>query len=123
MVYCHKVEREQGPVRNLLVPGVGIAILIPAVYTALYPNPGAPLEWAPYIILAWTMLGGIYLLVRNRRNQVIDLDYAFRDLPEPVPAGALATEPASKVHADGRSEVHVCDEDRQTLPPGSPVAR
>jgi hypothetical protein len=32
--------------------------------------------------------------VRNSQHQKIDLDYAFRDLGEPVPPGALATEPA-----------------------------
>jgi amino acid transporter len=93
MVYFHKVEPEQGLFRNLIVPAVGIAILVPAVYTAFYPNPGAPLKWSPYVILGWTLLGGIYLLARNARRQTIDLDYAFRDLGEPVPAGALATEP------------------------------
>jgi amino acid transporter len=94
MVYFHKVEPEKGVVRNLVVPALGIAILIPAVYTAFYPNPGAPLKWSPYVIVGWTLLGGIYLMARNARRQTIDLDYAFADLGEPTPAGALATEPA-----------------------------
>jgi hypothetical protein len=34
MVYFHKVEPENGLLRNLVVPGAGIAILVPAVYTA-----------------------------------------------------------------------------------------
>jgi amino acid transporter len=93
MVYFHKVEPEKGILRNLVIPAVGIGILIPAVYTAFYPNPGAPLKWSPYVIVGWTLLGGIYLLARNARRQPIDLDYAFRDLGEAVPAGALATEP------------------------------
>jgi amino acid transporter len=94
MVYFQKVEPEQGFVRNLLIPAVGIAILVPAVYTAFYPNPGAPLKWAPYIIVGWTILGGFYLIARNARREHIDLDYAFGDLGEAVPPGALATEPA-----------------------------
>ncbi|HEX3874682.1 MAG TPA: APC family permease [Solirubrobacteraceae bacterium] len=94
MVYFHKVEPEKGYLRNLVIPAVGIAILIPAVYTAFYPNPGAPLKWSPYVIVGWTLLGGIYLLARDARHQPIDLDYAFRDLGEETPAGALATEPA-----------------------------
>jgi amino acid transporter len=97
MVYFHKAEPEKGMVRNLLIPAVGIAILIPAIYTAFYPAPPAPEKWAPYIILAWTALGGVYLLVRNRGGHTIDLDYAFRDLGEQIPAAALATEP----HAPG----------------------
>lgn len=97
MVFFHKVEPEKGMLRNLLVPGIGIAILVPAVYTAFYPAPAAPEKWAPYIILGWTLLGGIYLLVRNRGGHTIDLDYAFRDLGEAIPEGALATEPHEPV--------------------------
>jgi amino acid transporter len=89
MFYFHKVEPEKGVLRNLVVPGVGIAILVPAVYTAFYPNPGAPLKWSPYVIIGWTLLGGIYLLARSARSQAIDLDYAAH----PEVAG-LATEPA-----------------------------
>ena len=33
-------------------PAIGIAILVPAVYTAFYPNPGPPNKWAPWVILA-----------------------------------------------------------------------
>jgi amino acid transporter len=94
MVYFHKVEPEKGALRNLLIPGLGIAILVPAVYTAFYPNPGDPLKWSPYIILGWTVLGGIYLLVRNGQHQTIDLDYGFSDLGEARPPGAPAGEPA-----------------------------
>jgi amino acid transporter len=106
MFYFHKVEPEKGMLRNLFIPGAGIAILVPAVYTAFYPNPGAPLKWAPYVILAWTLLGGMYLLVRNQQKAVIDVDYAFAEIGEAppsekaaaagtaaVPSGALA-EPA-----------------------------
>jgi hypothetical protein len=94
MVYFHKVEPQAGVLRNLIIPGVGIAILVPAVYTAFYPNPGAPLKWSPYIIVGWTLLGAIYLMARNAQRHTIDLDYAFKDLGEAIPPGALATEPA-----------------------------
>ncbi|MGD0198081.1 MAG: APC family permease [Solirubrobacteraceae bacterium] len=95
MVYFHKVEPEKGWVRNLLFPGIGIAILIPAIYTSFYPAPAAPEKWAPYLILGWTLLGGIYLFARNRGGHAIDLDYAFRDIGESIPEGALVTEPHS----------------------------
>jgi amino acid transporter len=94
MVYFQRIEPEKGIIRNLVVPAVGIAILVPAVYTAFYPNPGAPLKWAPYIILGWTILGGIYLIVRHAQHGVIDVDYASEDLGEAMPPGALAAEPA-----------------------------
>jgi amino acid transporter len=93
MFYFHKAEPEKGVLRNLVLPAIGIAILVPAIYTAFYPAPAAPEKWAPYMILGWTLLGGIYLYIRNRGGPTIDLDYAFRDLGEEIPAGALETEP------------------------------
>jgi amino acid transporter len=89
MVYFHKVEPEKGIVRNLVLPAIGIAILAPAVYTAFYPNPGPPLKWAPYVIIGWTILGGIYLLVRESQRRDVDVDYAFGDLGEAAPDGGL----------------------------------
>jgi amino acid transporter len=94
MVYFHKAEPEKGIVRNLVIPAVGIAILVPAIYTAFYPNPGAPLKWSPYIIVGWTVLGGMYLVVRDRKRRVVDVDYAAHDLGETIPAGALVGEAA-----------------------------
>jgi amino acid transporter len=94
MVYFHKVEPEKGLLRNLVIPAIGIAILIPAVYTAFYPNPGAPLKWSPYVIIGWTMLGGIYLMARHLQNTEVNLDYAFGDLGEKAP-DATAVEVAT----------------------------
>ncbi|HWF55648.1 MAG TPA: APC family permease [Solirubrobacteraceae bacterium] len=90
MIYFHKVEPEKGILRNLIIPAVGIAILIPAVYTAFYPNPGAPLKWSPYVILGWTILGGIYLIVRHAQSGVVDIDYDTADVGEPLLAGEPA---------------------------------
>ena len=94
MFYFHRVEPEQGIVRNLVIPAVGVAILIPAVYTAFYPDPGPSLKWAPYVIIAWTVLGGIYLVVRHAQRGSIDVDYASADLGEALPPGALVNEAA-----------------------------
>jgi amino acid transporter len=92
MVFFHRAEPAKGMLRNLLLPAVGIAILIPAVYTAFYPNPGPPNKWAPYIILAWTVLGAVYLFAREARGGKVDLDYAFGDIGEAVPDEVLAAE-------------------------------
>jgi amino acid transporter len=88
MVYFHRVEPEQGVLRNLVIPAVGILILVPAVYTAFYPSPGAPLKWVPYIIIGWTALGGAFLVMRERQGHAVDLDYAFADLGETSPDAA-----------------------------------
>ena len=57
------------------------------------PNPGPPLKWSPYVILGWTILGGIYLIVRHVQRREINLDYAVSDLgetaPDAVPAGSV----------------------------------
>ena len=92
MVFFHRAEPAKGMLRNLVVPAVGIAILVPAVYTAFYPNPGPPNKWAPWLILGWTVLGGIYLIAREQSGAKIDLDYAFDDIGETVPDEVLAAE-------------------------------
>lgn len=91
--YFHRERREEGPVKNYLLPVLGILILIPVVYTSFYPNPGYPLNVAPWIIVGWVVLGAVYLFWRESRREQIDLDYAFRDLGEPTPRAAAETEP------------------------------
>jgi amino acid transporter len=84
--YFHRVDRGAHPVRNYLIPLVGIVILLPAVYTSFHPNPGYPLKWAPWVIVGWVVAGGIYLVWRESRHEHIDIDYAFREIGEPPDA-------------------------------------
>jgi hypothetical protein len=84
--YFQRVRPGDGFWRNYGIPLVGIAILIPAVYTAFYPNPGPPLNVAPYVMVAWLVAGGAYLVWREMRQQRIDIDYAFREIGETPPA-------------------------------------
>jgi amino acid transporter len=91
--YFHREHPDAGIWSNYVFPVVGILILIPVVYTSFYPNPGYPLKWAPWVIVGWVLAGAAYLVWRTQRHEHIDLDYAFRDLGEPVPAAALETEP------------------------------
>jgi amino acid transporter len=95
MVYFHKAEPEKGILRNLVIPGVGIAILIPAVYTAFYPNPGPPNKWVPYIIIAWTVLGGMYLVMRGGIAAAEDPEAKAMELGNaPLPAAVISGERA-----------------------------
>lgn len=91
--YFHRERREEGALKNYVLPFLGILILIPVVYTSFYPNPGYPLNVAPWIIVGWVVVGALYLWWRESRRETIDLDYAFRDLEEPVPPAAAETEP------------------------------
>jgi amino acid transporter len=78
--YFHRERSAEGAGRNYVIPALGILILIPVVYTSFYPNPGYPLNIAPWLIVGWVVLGAIYLWWRESRREVIDIDYAFRDL-------------------------------------------
>jgi amino acid transporter len=55
--------------RNLTLPAIGILILLPAIYTAFYPAPGYPLNWGPWLLLAWTSLGVLYLVLHRARQR------------------------------------------------------
>jgi amino acid transporter len=91
--YFHRERPGEGAFRNYLLPILGVVILVPVVYTSFYPNPGYPLNRAPWLILAWVVLGAVYLFWRVSRRERIDLDYAFRDIGEAVPEAAAETEP------------------------------
>jgi amino acid transporter len=93
--YFNRTPDGSSAVRNWVVPGVAIVILLPVVYTSFYPDPGYPLKWAPRIVIGWLLLGVVYLIWRVRTRQPVDLDYAFRDIGEDVPAEARATEPGT----------------------------
>ncbi len=90
--YFNRTQPHAGVWRNSVIPVVGILILIPAVYTSFYPNPGYPLNIGPWVIVGWLVIGAVYLIWRESKHQRIDIDYAMRDLGEaPPPEG----EPAS----------------------------
>jgi amino acid transporter len=83
----------EGAWRNYVLPVLGVLILVPVVYTSFYPNPGSPLNRAPWLILGWVVVGAAYLYWRIKRGQLVDIDYAFRDLGEEVPASIREGQP------------------------------
>ncbi len=91
--YFHRERPSDSPLRNYVIPLIGIVILIPVVYTSFYPNPGYPLKWAPWVIVAWVVAGALYLVWREMRHEHIDIDYAFREIGEAPPPAAVETEP------------------------------
>jgi amino acid transporter len=84
--YFHRQRGTEGAGRNYVVPALGILILIPVVYTSFYPNPGYPLNIAPWLIVGWVVLGALYLWWRESRREIVDLDYAFREMDESAPS-------------------------------------
>jgi len=92
--YFRRIKPEAGVLVNYAIPIIGIVILIPAVYTAFYPNPGPPLNLVPWIIVAWLVAGVLYLVWRESRHQKVDINYAFKELGEAPPPEETAA-PAS----------------------------
>lgn len=92
--YFRRIPDDAGWASNYLAPIVAIAILIPVVITSFYPNPGPSLRWAPWVAIGWLLIGVAYLVARGRSGRSIDLDYAFADAGQGIPAEARATEPA-----------------------------
>jgi amino acid transporter len=90
--FFHRERPEDGAWRNYVLPALGVLILVPVVYTSFYPNPGSPLNRAPWLILGWVVVGAAYLYWRIRQGQRVDIDYAFRDLGEEVPASVRDAE-------------------------------
>ncbi len=85
--YFRAKDPTGSPIRNYVLPAIGIVILIPVVYTSFYPSPGPPLTYAPWVLVAWVVLGAIYLFWRESRREHIDIDYAFREVTaEAIPS-------------------------------------
>jgi amino acid transporter len=93
VVYFHKVSDGAGAFRNWGVPIIAAVILLPVVYTSFYPDPGYPLKWATRLVIGWLIVGVVYLVWRITSRQPVNIDYAFADIGETVPAEAVATEP------------------------------
>jgi amino acid transporter len=90
VMYFRRAQPNASALKNYVVPIVGILILIPAVYTAFYPNPGPPLNVAPWVIVGWLVAGALYLLWRESQHQKIDINYAFKEIGEAPPPEVLA---------------------------------
>ncbi|MEY2532315.1 MAG: hypothetical protein QOF29_225 [bacterium] len=91
--YFRRAPDGSGPLLNWGVPVVAIVILLPVVYTSFYPDPGYPLKWAPRLVLAWLVVGVVYLVWRVRTRQRVDIDDAFREPADGPAARRSADEP------------------------------
>ena len=60
-------------VRHGILPIVASIIMLLPIYGLLWPVPAYPNNLVPYIMLAWIVIGGIYLVViSSRRPELLD---------------------------------------------------
>jgi amino acid transporter len=62
----HKQRREFSLTRDALVPAVCLLLLSLPLYGTIWPVPAFPYNLAPYVVLAWIVLGGLRLMNRQR---------------------------------------------------------
>ena len=71
--YRRDYPAEFSLVRHGILPILASIILLLPIYGLLWPIPVYPNNLVPYIMLAWIILGGIYLfLIEKRRPDLLD---------------------------------------------------
>jgi amino acid transporter len=68
MVFFRRSEGNWNPLVHVLVPLIGAVVFGAALYGSIYPVPPTPLDYTPYITLAWIVLGLLVLLALRARN-------------------------------------------------------
>lgn len=78
--------------QHVIVPLIPLIILLVVVEAQIFPVPPYPLNLAPYILLAWLVIGVVYLIYLNRSNPTAlkrGKEIFLEDL-EPEPTGLVS---------------------------------
>ncbi len=78
--------------QHVIVPLIPLIILLVVVEAQIFPVPPYPLNLAPYILLAWLVIGVVYLIYLNRSNSAAlkrGKEIFLEDL-EPEPTGLVS---------------------------------
>jgi amino acid transporter len=71
--YRRDYPAEFSVVRHGILPIVASVIMLLPIYGLIWPVPAFPNNLVPYIMLAWILIGGIYLvIIENRRPHLLD---------------------------------------------------
>jgi amino acid transporter len=71
--YRREHPSEFNIVRHGVLPLVASAIMLLPIGGLLYPVPAYPNNWVPYVMIAWIVIGAIYLgIIVQRRPEVLD---------------------------------------------------
>jgi amino acid transporter len=68
IVFFRRTHRQWNPVAHVLVPLIGAVVFGAALYGSIYPVPPRPLNYTPYVTLAWLVLGLLVLFALRARN-------------------------------------------------------
>jgi amino acid transporter len=65
--FLRQHRSEFSRIRHLLVPAVCLLLLLLPLYGTIWPVPIFPYNLAPYVVVAWTLIGGYHLMSRQRK--------------------------------------------------------
>jgi amino acid transporter len=68
MAFFRRIKANYNVLLHGLVPLVGAAVFVAALYGSVYPQPPFPLNWTPYITAAWLVLGIVAVMALRSRN-------------------------------------------------------
>jgi amino acid transporter len=73
IVFFRRTKRQWNPGAHVVVPLIGAVVFGAALYGSIYPVPPHPLNYTPYITVAWIVLGLIVLAgLRARRPEAVE---------------------------------------------------
>jgi amino acid transporter len=68
IVFFRRTQHNWNPLAHVLVPLIGAALFAAAWYGSVYPKPLKPLDYTPYISIAWLVVGLLVVLGLRARN-------------------------------------------------------
>lgn len=70
--FVHTRRHGGGFIDGSLAPVIAVVILAAAEFTQFYPVPAAPLNWAPYVMVAWMVIGIIARVATRKRVSALE---------------------------------------------------
>jgi amino acid transporter len=68
IIFFRRTHTRWNPLAHVVVPLIGAAVFGAALYGSIYPVPPTPLDYTPYVALAWIVVGLLVLLALRSRN-------------------------------------------------------
>ena len=91
--YWRDYRAEFSVIRHGILPIVASLLMLLPIYGLLWPIPAYPNNLVPYIVLAWLVLGVVYLLVMSRKRPEV-IEAMGRVMVEDQPSSSVEVGPA-----------------------------